>query len=80
MPQLKIGHLRALPSVPPPARAALANLGRALGQRNRGISASERAELDAVVFDALQLSRPERALVETWTAATPPPRARVRKH
>jgi hypothetical protein len=80
MPQLKIGHLRALPAVPPGAHSALANLGRALGQRNSGISASERTELDAIVFDALQLSQEERSLVEAWSAANPPPKPRVRKH
>jgi hypothetical protein len=80
MPQLKIGHLRALPAVPPAARPALAELGRALGERNSGISVEERAELDSVVFDALQLTRAERALVEAWSASNPPPKARLRKH
>jgi hypothetical protein len=80
MPQLKIGHLRALPAIDDPAaRLALDALGTRLGTRNSGITSDERAELDALVHDALHLSADERALVAAWAEAHPTPRPRPRK-
>lgn len=69
LPQLKIGHLRAIPA-PPAARAddvaALAALGDGLRRRNQGISDDERATLDALVARLYQLDEDERALVDDW--------------
>ncbi len=68
MPQLKIAHLRALPS-PPEGHPGLADL-RAMGDRldrsNRGISESEQAALDELVSDLLGLSAEAREVVDTW--------------
>jgi hypothetical protein len=80
MPQLKIGHLRALPAIPDEAsRAALGRLGQLWGERNSGVSPEERRTLDALVFDALHLSVEERAIVEAWASQNPTPRPRVRR-
>lgn len=77
MPQLKIGHLRALPAIRgAEARAALDAIGRRAGGRNSGITAEERAELERVVFDALNLFPEERALVTRWAAENPLPKRR----
>ncbi len=76
MPQLKIGHLRALPA-PPRAKGAafeaLSQLGASLGSRNHGIAEGERARLDALVALAFELSAEERAMLERWTQAHPLP-------
>jgi hypothetical protein len=56
MPQVKIGHLRALPA--PRDRAAidsLAELGAAWSQRNTGMSEAEQRRLDEIVALALHL-------------------------
>jgi hypothetical protein len=80
MPQLKIGHLRAMPAIGDSgARAALDLLGRKLGTRNSGIEADDRAELDRLVFDALDFRPEERALVTTWAGENPPPQRRQGK-
>lgn len=79
MPQLKIGHLRALPAVPDEAKAALEALGQELGARNRGLGEPERRALDALVFDAMHLSSEERALVDAWSARNPLPKPRARR-
>jgi hypothetical protein len=71
MPQLKIGHLRALPLPDGPERvfAALA-----------GFSSEEETDaLDAVVAESLGLSTRERELVKAWASSlgrVPSPRAR----
>ena len=57
MPQIKIGHLRNLP-LPTGGGAwltELARLGRALGDRNRGIDADSQVQLDSIVSEALGL-------------------------
>ncbi len=76
MPQLKIGHLRALPALPhdlPQLREPLGRLGRQLGTSNAGIGAAERAELDGLVYDAFRLNGAEREAVAAWASAHPPP-------
>jgi hypothetical protein len=71
MPQLKIGHLRALPAPPrgAPARAALERMGRELGERNAGISVAEQDALDGLAADALDLPAAARARIAAWAAA-----------
>jgi hypothetical protein len=81
MPQLKIGHLRALPA--PPSNPALSEtitaLGARLGARNAGLSAADRAELDRLVCAAYELDAAERALVSAWASEHPPPVSRRAK-
>ncbi len=79
MPQLKVGHLRSLPALPSDAlraRAALEQLGSKLAERNAGITAPERAELEGWVAEAFALSAKEREAVATWCLAHPPPVSR----
>jgi hypothetical protein len=73
MPQVKIAHLRAIPSIPALAMPRLAAIGERLGARNEGASIPEQAELDEVAADALDLSREERAIVAAWAAKSPAP-------
>ncbi|MFO0618541.1 MAG: N-6 DNA methylase [Polyangiaceae bacterium] len=58
MPQVKIGHLRAIPA-PRDARAIpkLAKLGALWSRRNEGVRPDEQRHLDAVVGTALDLTR-----------------------
>jgi hypothetical protein len=80
MPQLKIGHLRALPTVgDPSARARLGAIGERLGKRNSGLTENEREEIDAVVFEALGLSSAERELVRGFAREKPPPKRRTQR-
>ncbi len=78
MPQLKISHLRAIPSPPSldAARERLAAIGRKLGKRNRGLDAAEALRLDEIVGDALDLDAEERALISAWSRDNPPPTSR----
>jgi hypothetical protein len=79
MPQLKVGHLRALPALPsdmPRAREALEQLGSKVAARNSGITATERAELEGLMADAFALDGAEREAVATWCLAHPPPVSR----
>lgn len=71
MPQVKIGHLRALPAPPAdhPAVAELSALGRSLGERNAGITRADQDALDRLAADALGMSEQERAIVAAWRAA-----------
>lgn len=82
MPQLKIGHLRALPR-PPDARSALGrnltHAGRELAKRNAPLSASDRQQLDSWVNQSYALSELECQLVERWRCDNPPPRPRSRR-
>jgi hypothetical protein len=81
MPQLKIGHLRALPALPAhaaPAREALLVLGARVAARKDGIRSEERAELDGLVNDAFALDGAEREVVASWAATHPPPISRRR--
>ncbi len=72
MPQLKIAHLRALPAPPPgsPALPPLQHLGRTLGERNSGISATEQEAIDGLVADALDLGVRARRRIAAWAAST----------
>ena len=67
IPQLKIGHLRAIPA--PSDRHVVASLAR-FGERVRcaqdGIDETAQAELDAIVADAFSLDAPARARLEAW--------------
>jgi hypothetical protein len=81
MPQLKVGHLRALPAPPleaDVARAAIARLAQRLGDTNGGICPELRAELDAAVCDAFGLDATERDVVARWASEHPPPLSRRR--
>ncbi len=65
MPQVKVGHLRAIPA--PPAldavRAELTALGDALGARNAGIAPAEQARLDDLAARAYALDGATRSIV-----------------
>jgi hypothetical protein len=78
MPQLKVGHLRALPALPSRARrerADLLELGATL--RSEPLTDARRARLDALVGQAFSLSRREQAAVQSWALSHPPPAARA---
>lgn len=80
MPQLKIGHLRALPDLSDDAaRLALDALGARVAVRNTGIVPDERSELDRIVFDGLDFAPGERDLVSRWMKENPPPKPRSRE-
>lgn len=78
MPQLKIGHLRALPGL---ADADARKELHAIGEnawRSSQLSGSARMALDAIVFDAFGLHNAERQLILEWAAHHPVPRPRRR--
>lgn len=76
MPQLKIGHLRAIPALASSsARRAVHDVGEA-ASRAGGLSPALRDELDRTVFDALDLDAPARQLVLSWAERNPLPRPR----
>ncbi len=57
MPQVKIGHLRAIPApVDPAAIERIAAFGQAWSLRNEGLSVEEQTRLDATVAEALGLT------------------------
>jgi hypothetical protein len=69
LPQVKIGHLRALPEPPGWSREAadsLAALGERLSERSGAIQRADREALDAQVFALYQLEPEERTLVSAW--------------
>jgi hypothetical protein len=80
MPQLKVGHLRALPGLPADAgaRGALDALARELAATNAGIDRAQRQALDALVSEAFELTDAERQLVADWASLNPPPTSRRR--
>ena len=71
IPQLKIAHLRAVPAPPLQGDAgeALTRIGRALGERNSGITAVEQDDLDALVADILRLDEAARARIRAFGAS-----------
>lgn len=71
MPQLKIGHLRALPCPVEPSATteAIADVGRSLSLRNDGIRPAEQVELDRLVCAALGLDDVAAKPIEAWRAA-----------
>jgi hypothetical protein len=73
LPQVKIGHLRAIPAPPDPARAVarLRPLGEALTARP-GASPLH-AELNHTVAELYGLSETEAARVDVWQGARLPP-------
>lgn len=77
MPQVKVGHLRAIPAPADSAVEALSKLGERLGKSNRGISEAERSELDHVVASALGIDDAALEMVLAWGRANPPPSART---
>jgi hypothetical protein len=81
MPQLKIGHLRALPA-PPACRsllgAQLDALGKKLGEQNRGRTSAQQQYIDQLVADFLSLTPAERGLVQRWGGENPAPTPRAR--
>jgi hypothetical protein len=77
MPQVKVGHLRAIPAPADSAIEALRKLGERLGRSNRGISDAERSELDHVVAGALGIDGAALEMVLAWGRANPPPTART---
>jgi hypothetical protein len=81
MPQLKVGHLRALPAPPSDSelgRAAIERLAGRLGAANNGIDPPLHAELDAAVGAVFGLDAAEREVVARWASEHPPPLSRRR--
>lgn len=67
MPQVKIGHLRGLPT--PPSRSlvtSLAEIGERLSQENRGIDDESQRSIDGLVADAFDLTGQERERIARW--------------
>jgi hypothetical protein len=67
MPQMKVGHLRAIPA--PPRRdlvPSLARIGDTLSRLNRGIDEDERRRLDDLVAEISGLTPSQRSLLERW--------------
>jgi hypothetical protein len=70
LPQVKIGHLRALPDLPnQDLTAALQLIGAAISETNLGLGPDDRASIDRLVADAFGLGEAERAHVAAWAAA-----------
>jgi hypothetical protein len=74
LPQLKVGHLRAVPA--PPDRAMpefgyLEKLGAELAERNRGVLDRERASIDEWVGKLYGISETECRMVTDWHGARP---------
>lgn len=59
MPQIKIGHLRAIPAPPPHTVDDLEKVGRELTARNQGIAPEEQAILDEIVALGFGLTHAE---------------------
>jgi hypothetical protein len=76
MPQVKIGHLRAIPAptcLNPKLRDSLGKLGERLIERNAGLQDRDRARLDDMIFECYGLSTEQRATVTSgWTAMSRP--------
>lgn len=77
MPQVKVGHLRALPSPDASIVPALSELGERLGTANCGISETDRAGLDTLVAVGLGIEGDALDMVLSWGRANPPPAARA---
>ncbi len=71
MPQVKVGHLRAVPAPPEGAAARLAEVGARLSARNEGVTDDERRALDEVTFELYGLDEGEREAVRRWARAMP---------
>ncbi len=68
MPQIKIGHLRALPAWlgTDQTRMRLTALGERLGAENRGITPEQQDELDQLVLTAMSATPRERELMQEF--------------
>ncbi len=64
MPQVKIGHLRAIPEPPPQLVDALTKMGDALNTRNDGITREESGAINALVAEAFALTVAQRERIE----------------
>ncbi|MFO0605286.1 MAG: hypothetical protein U0324_19055 [Polyangiales bacterium] len=60
MPQVKVGHLRAIPAPPRTAVTALTALGDAIAARDDGATEAEQRAIDDAVADAFGLTGDER--------------------
>lgn len=79
MPQVKIGHLRALPCPPQrntPLGQELHRVGAELGCANVGIAPEQRLAIDRLVAQAWGLTEHELQRVLVWGAANAPPEPR----
>lgn len=74
MPQVKIAHLRALPAPPPDLAAKLDAIGRRVGPANAGIGDADRAEIEAAVQGALEMTEEERLCVVRFSEEHPLPK------
>jgi hypothetical protein len=70
MPQLKIGHLRALPAPPPKLTARLNDWSET---QSNPPSEADTKQVNAWVFEAFNLSKAECAMVREWARANPVP-------
>jgi hypothetical protein len=59
MPQMKIGHLRAIPAPPPDVVSSLTKIGRTLSERNDGVTLEEQQAIDRIVARGFGLSTTE---------------------
>jgi hypothetical protein len=81
MPQLKVGHLRALPAMPegpPDLRPQLEALARAAASSAEALDAPARQRLDELVSRGYGLSDDERGRVAAWQRENPLPTPRRR--
>lgn len=76
MPQVKVAHLRALPSPPLACIEALETNFAAVCARQSGITPDERRALDETVYRGFQLEESACGEVNRWAAANPPPAPR----
>jgi hypothetical protein len=67
MPQMKIGHLRSVPSPPGDTLVrALAEIGRAPSSANHGATEDVQNKINDLVADAFDLAKEERELQTLW--------------
>lgn len=64
MPQVKIGHLRAIPEPPPHLVSALAPMGDALNARNEGLTREELGAINTLVAEAFALTAAQRERID----------------
>lgn len=70
MPQMKIGHLRAIPAPPAPTLVArLAVVGLRQLAKSGGLPSADQEEIDRLVADAFDLTKAERDLQRRWAEA-----------
>lgn len=75
MPQVKIGHLRAIPApIDRDAAAELGKLGKAIVARSCGPTNDEIVKIDALSASALGIDEAGAAFLRAWAADNPAPR------